>query len=245
MPLGLQVFTVREELKTDFKGTMKTLAEMGYQAVELGGNFGGMSPSELAAFLRSLGLATCGIHTSTKELRNPDSDLYTYAAALECPYLTTGLMHEVEKNWDNAIRDIAASAKVATAKGFTFTYHNHDPEFIKFGGKYALDILFERTDPKIVQAEIDTYWVKKGGEDPVAYIRKYKGRVPQIHLKDMDPVDQSFTEVGNGNMDLEAIYDAARFAGAKWMIVEQDRWKRPALEAAEISIDNLKARGLA
>ena len=243
-PLGIQLFTVREELKTDFKGTIEALAEMGYDGVEMAGNYGGMDPDELAAFLDTLGLLTAGVHGGTQDLLNPASTAYAYADALGARYVTTSRDRDVDK-WETVIDEIARAAKVAKARGFVFTYHNHAAEFTKFGGKCALDILFERTDPAEVFCEIDTYWVKKGGEDPVAYIRKYKGRTPQVHLKDMDAADQSFTEIGNGIMDLDAIYEAARFAGATWMIYEQDRWKRPALDAARISIGNLKKAGLA
>jgi len=244
-PLAIQVYTVREELKKDFKGTMIALAAMGYQGVELGGDFGGMEPAQLAAFLASLGLAVPGIHGSTADISNPHSRLYDYVAATSAPYVSTSRDRDVETNWDKTVDEIRAAAEAAKSKGVQFTYHNHMLEFKKFGGKYALDILFERTDPKTVQAEMDTYWIKRGGEDPVAYIRKYKGRVPEIHLKDMDPADQFFTEVGNGNMDLPGIYKAAEYVGTKWIIVEQDRWKRPPMDSARISIDNLKKAGLA
>lgn len=244
MPIGIQVFTVRNELKADFKGTAKALAEMGYEGVELGSEYGGMAPKELAAFLKSAGLRVPGIHSSTVEISNPASALYDYLAATGARFVTVSRDRDVEKNWDATIREIDAAAKVARSKGVQFTYHNHMLEFTKIGGKYALDILFERTDSKTVQCELDTYWIKKGGEDPVSYIRKYKGRCPEIHLKDMDPSDGSFTEVGNGLMDLPAIFKVAAEVGATWMIVEQDRWTRPPMESARISIENLKKAGL-
>ena len=96
-----------------------------------------------------------------------------------------------------------------------------------------------------MQAQLDVFWIKAGGQDPADYIRKYPSRVPQVHLKDMDPVDSSFTEVGEGLIDMPGIYDAARQVGAKWMIVEQDACKRPPLESARISIENLQKASLA
>jgi len=243
IPIGIQVYTVREELKADFKGTMKALAGMSYKGVELGGDTGGMAPKELAAYLASEGLVVPGIHGSTADLSNPAAAIYEYAAATGAPYVTTSRDTDVGK-WEIVIEEIAAAAKVAKSKGVQFTYHNHAAEFTRIGGRHALDILFERTDSNFVQCELDTYWIKKGGEDPVAYIRKYRGRCPEIHLKDMDAADGSFTEVGNGLMDLPAIFAAAAQAGAKWMIVEQDKWKGRGIDSARISIENLKARGL-
>ncbi|MHC4714884.1 MAG: sugar phosphate isomerase/epimerase family protein [Planctomycetota bacterium] len=243
IPLGIQLFTVREQLTEDFRGTLSVLAGMGYRGVELGGNFGDMSPDELAGFLQSLGLTTCGLHSSVEALQDPGSAPYEYAAALGSKHVTTGLLSEVERDWAAAIENVARAAKVAAEKGFTFTYHNHAQEMATVDGGVAIDVLAARTDPDTVQFELDTYWVKKGGYDPVAYIRKYAGRLPQLHLKDMDPSDGSFTELGEGLMDLAAIFAAARDAGVQWMIYEQDRWKRPALESCRMSIENLKNGG--
>jgi sugar phosphate isomerase/epimerase len=218
---------------------------MGYQGVEFAWNYGGMSPEELAAFLNDLGLRTCGQHVSLAEIQDPASDPYTYAEVLSCHYLTTSLCNEVEKDWLGTIEQVAKAGQVAREQGMTFTYHNHAQEFELVDSQCALDMLYARTDPQAVQAELDTYWIQKGGQDPVAYIRKYSGRVPQVHLKDMDAADGSFTEVGEGLMDLPAIYDAGADVGAQWMIVEQDTCKRPAIESAEISVRNLQAAGLA
>jgi sugar phosphate isomerase/epimerase len=244
IPIGIQSFTVREELKADFKGTMTALAGMGYQGIELGGDTGGMTPEELAAFAKSLGLLVPGFHASTADLLNPAAAVYGYAVATGARFVTTSRDRDVPK-WDSVIEEVKTAAQVAKSKGLQFTYHNHAGEFAKIAGKYALDILFEKTDPALVQCELDTYWIKKGGEDPVAYIRKYKGRCPQIHLKDMDASDGSFTEVGNGIMDLPAIFALAGEVGAEWMIVEQDRWKGRGIDSARISIENLKKAGLA
>jgi sugar phosphate isomerase/epimerase len=243
MTLGLQLFTVREDMKKDFKGTLAAVAQMGYEAIETGAPTE-MGPEEFAAFIKSLGLVTAGVHAGVDELMVAGSRPYQYAKALKCPHVTISAMHDVDKDWDALIEKVKKAAVVAKQEGFQFTYHNHHTEFKKFGDEYALDILYARTDGSLVQCELDTYWIKRGGEDPVPYIRKYKGRTPEIHLKDMDPADESFTEIGNGCMDLPAIFDAARYVGAKWIIVEQDRWKGTGLQSARISIDNLKTKGL-
>jgi sugar phosphate isomerase/epimerase len=243
MTLGLQLFTVREDMKKDFKGTLAAVAEMGYEAIETGAP-AEMGAQEFAAFVKSLGLVTAGVHAGVDELMVAGSRPYQYARALGAPHVTISAMYDVDKDWNALIEKVKIAAAVAKKEGFQFTYHNHHLEFKRLGGEYALDILYARTDPKLVQCELDTYWIKRGGEDPVAYIKKYKGRTPEIHLKDMDPADESFTEIGNGCMDLAAIFDAARYVGAKWIIVEQDKWKGTGLESARISIDNLKKTGL-
>jgi sugar phosphate isomerase/epimerase len=239
-PLGIQLFSVRDECKKDFKGTLSALAKLGYHGVEFAGEYGGMTPDQLAAFLKELRLRCCGIHTSLEDLLAAGSISYQYAKALRAPYITTSCAGQVEKDWKGTIEKLKQAGKIAQSAGVAFTYHNHAPEFQMIEGQYALDMLYAATDPKTVKAELDTYWIKKGGADPAPYILKHKGRVPQIHLKDMDPADGSFTEVGAGLIDLPAVFQAAEEAGAQWMIYEQDRCKRPPLESAKITIENLR-----
>jgi len=242
--VGIQLYTVRDECAKDFKETVKAIAAMGYKGVETAGNYGGLAPVDFAAFLKELGLELCGQHTSLEEIMTPGSRAHLYAKATGCPYVTVSLAGDVAKDWKAAVVRCAAAGKAAKAAGLVFTYHNHNHEFAQIDGEYALDYLYRKTGARSVFAELDTYWIKKGGPDPVAYIRKYPRRVPQIHLKDMDRADGSFTEVGAGLMDLPAIFDVAREVGTKWIIVEQDLWKRPAIESARISIDNLRKAGL-
>ena len=108
-----------------------------------------------------------------------------------------------------------------------------------------MDIIYEKTDPNYFQAQIDVYWVQYAGVDPAAYIRKYPGRCPMIHLKDMEKGPaKAFAEVGNGILDLKEIFAASEEVGVQWYIVEQDTCKRPTLESVKISIDNLRKMGL-
>lgn len=245
LPLGIQLYTVRNELKDDFTGTLEKVAEMGFEAAEFGSDFGGMDPAEVAKFVRGLGMATCGVHGGVFQLQDPSSVVYAYAEALGSDYVTTGLLAEVHTDWPAAMDNVRKAADTAHSKGFTFTYHNHAEELDTVDGRVALDALFETSDPDKVHFELDTYWIKKGGYDPVAYICNYAGRVPQVHLKDMDAETGTFTEIGEGIMDLDAIYAAAREAGVRWMIYEQDRWERPPLESCRLSIENLRRAGLA
>jgi len=245
IPVGIQLYTVRQSLKQDFKGVVKELAAMGYKGVEFAGIYGDMEPAELAAFLKETGLACCGQHVGGADIATAGSKPYAYAKALGCPYLTTSGAGQVEKDWPGAMELYRKCGATAKADDCVFTYHNHAQEFIKFDGVYALDLLFRKTDPAEVQGELDTYWIRKGGPDPVAYIAQYAGRVPQIHLKDMNPLTCAFTEVGNGLMDLKAIFKVGAKVGAKWVIVEQDTCPGPELDSARISITNLKKAKLA
>lgn len=241
--IGIQLYTVRDACQKDFKGTLKTLADLGYQGVEFAWNYGGMSPREMAKYLQTVGLQCSGMHTSLEEILNPRSDSYNYARALNTSFLTTSLAGEVKKDWTGTVDRMVQAAAVAYSQGFLFTYHNHAEELAEVNGAIALDQAMAR--PSLLQFELDTFWVKKGGQDPVSYIRKFAGRAPQVHIKDMDKTDGTFTEVGYGSLDLPAILAAVETSGARWLIVEQDTCKRPALESAKMSIDTLKLAGLA
>jgi len=118
--------------------------------------------------------------------------------------------------------------------GLTLCYHNHAHEFQQFDGQYVLDIVFDAAPG--LGAELDTYWIKYGGPDPAAYIGKYNGRVPLLHLKDMTGGDdRTFAEMGRGIIEWTPIIEAAVKAGVRWYIVEQDECAGDSLESARIS----------
>jgi sugar phosphate isomerase/epimerase len=138
----------------------------------------------------------------------------------------------------------------------TFSYHNHSFEFIRFphgeGSRTALDIIYDESDPRYLQAEIDTYWVQHGGGDPVAWIQKVKQRMPVVHLKDMVIAEpphprmgsQWMAEVGEGNLNWPAILSACAESGIEWYAVEQDICQRDPFESLAISYRNLVRMGL-
>jgi sugar phosphate isomerase/epimerase len=239
MPVGIQLYSVREDCQKDFEGTLKALAEMGYDGVEFAGNYGGMSPADLAVFLEGLGLRACGIHAPANHVDDAQSESYDYANGIGCPYISTSLAGAVQKDWPGAIELVQRAGRAAAERGVQFTYHNHAQEFAKIDGEYALDMLYAQTDPEQVMAQLDTHWIARGGPDPAEYIRKYSGRVPQLHLKDIGPNDE-FIEIGNGVLDLPGVLAAARDAGCKWIIYEQDQCEGPAIESARTSITNLR-----
>ncbi len=242
--LGIQLYTVRDRCATDFKGTVTALAEMGYQGVELAWNYGGMSPDALAEFLASLNLRAAGLHVSLAEILNPNSDAYRYVMELKSAYLTTSLAGEVAKDWRNTIAAVQRAGEVAREQGVIFTYHHHAEEFAVIDGEYALDLLFAGTDATAVAGELDTFWMLKGSVDPLSYLRKYAGRVPQLHLKDMDPITRGATEVGCGLLDVPAVFATAADAGVRWVIVEQDICAGSSLDSARASLAYLHRTGL-
>jgi len=137
-------------------------------------------------------------------------------------------------------------------EGLSFCYHNHNHEFAAFDGEYGLDILLGNTDPQNLLLELDVMWATYGGADPAAVIRRYAGRCPILHVKDVVVVpggadtsnerkDVQFTEVGTGVVPLQAVAEAAHECGVQWCVVEQDRMRDLApMDSMRVSYENLR-----
>jgi sugar phosphate isomerase/epimerase len=247
--IGVQLYTVRESLKSDFKDTMRKLAALGYQGVEMAGDFGGMTPKALRAFLDDLGLRVIGGHVGMNTLTENK-----WEAALE-DYKTLGAAYlgvagvgpelRTESGVATMCEAFNKAGAVSQAYGITKIYHNHDFEFktrIADGTMY--DALLAGTDPATVKFEVDSYWVTYAGHDVTALLARMPGRAPLIHIKDMTRDDKRFFEiVGEGSMDFDAVLAAGDKAGADWYIVEQDQCPKGELESVAGSIHNVKARG--
>lgn len=252
--VGIQLYTVRESLQKDFKGTLKKLAEMGYEGVEFAFDLGGLSPEELQEYLDRISLKAAGVMgRNVEQLLDPENELYEYAKALGVKYITLSAAGEVAKDWKKTVKDLENCGKVAREKGLQFTYHNHYQEFAEIDGKFALDFLYESTSPEYVKCEIDTYWVRCADVDPVEYIKKYAGRTPEIHVKDMTEEfskqpekkgPQGVVELGNGIIDFTKVAALANQIGAEWLLYEQDKCPGEELESARISIENLIKLGI-
>lgn len=249
IPVALQMYTVREDAGRDFVGTLRKVVALGYAGVEFAGT-GGMTAPDLKRLLDDLGLQVAGSHVGLDTLEGALDAALEYNLTLGnrfvvCPWLPEDRRRDADdyRRLADVLNDIGRACREL---GLQFCYHNHAFELQSFNGQTGLDILFEATDPDLVKAELDTYWVEYGGASAVEYLRRYAGRTPLVHLKDMaDDPQRSFAEVGTGTMDFDAIFAASEAAGVEWYIVEQDTCQRPPLESVEISLKNLRARGIA
>ena len=242
--LGIQLYTVRE-LTGDktFKDTLKALADLGFHGVEFAWKYGGMAPDELAAFLESAGLMCCGLHVQLDELLDPNHIVYDYALSCKSPFITTSLCSRIAE-WTALIPRVDQAAAVVRAKGLQFTYHNHWQEFARIDGVYAQNIMRDKTDPDKVHFELDLGWIRKGGEDPLAYWREYAGRVPQVHLRDYDVEKDEVCDVGAGFINIAAVTALAAETDTRWLIYEQDRYPVSPLASAKVCAERCKAAGL-
>lgn len=246
VPVALQLYTVREDTARDFAGTVRQVAALGYNGVEFAG-YGGLAPGEVRALLDETGLQPASAHINLEAVEQDIASAVDAATIIGCRYLALSWLPE-ERRTRQALRDLAPrlneAGRVCRERGIRFAYHNHDFEFQRADGAYLLDILLDATDPDLVALELDVYWAAFAGVEPIEYIRRRAGRVPLVHLKDL-AADRSFTDVGDGTLDIPAICAAAQQEGAAWYIVEHDRPPAGGLASARRSLENLRALGLA
>ncbi len=243
LPVALQLYTVREDVAADMIGTIRRVARLGYDGVEFAGFF--QTPAaDIAAALAQTGLAAVSAHIGIEGLEDPS--ILAYVKALKLPYVAIPYVGEPMRpgaqGYADFLRRAAAASVALKAFGCQLLYHNHAFEFAKVDGLYALDKLYLDLSPDQLQTELDTCWVNRGGEDPAAYLRRYKGRAPVVHLKDFVSAPEfDFRPVGDGEQDLPALLQASNDAGASWLVVEQDRCPTySAMQSAQRSLENIR-----
>ncbi|MEM1212638.1 MAG: sugar phosphate isomerase/epimerase [Planctomycetota bacterium] len=222
LPIAIQMFTVRDAIQA--RGPAKVFDELrtiGYQTVELAGDYG-LPAAELKAMLDDNGLAVVASHVAYDAIRTSLSKVIDNTHTLGhthvvCPYLDASL-HDAD-GYLGVARTLGEAESHPDAQGLTFCYHNHAFEFETLAdGRRGLDIIFSQPGPS---SELDLYWVAKGGDDPAVWMDRLKGRLPLVHMKDMDE-DGGFAPVGTGTLDLQKLADLAPSLGVQALIVEQD-----------------------
>ena len=248
--LAAQLYTVRDFTNTPagIATTMKKVNQLGYDAVQCSA-LGAIDAHELKRIVDGEGLTICATHTDYERMRDEPQAVIDEHNLWGCKHAAIGGLPQEYRSAEGYARFAKEASEVAkrlAEGGLTFSYHNHSFELERFNGRTGLEILYEDSDPKYFNSELDTYWIQHGGGDPAAWIRKLKGRAYIVHLKDMamDGRTQLFAEVGEGNLNWSAILDACQEAGVEWYIVEQDTCQRDPFESLGISLRNLKAMGL-
>lgn len=247
MGIGLQLFTLRDETAQDFRGTLRKVAEMGYEGVEFAG-YGGIPAEEMKALLDELGLQAIGSHVGLELLRNDLQKEIDYlktigAKYMMCPYVAPEDRENAE-GWKSLFAFLEEVGIEARKQGLIFGYHNHAFEFeTEVDGQFVFDAMYSATSPEAVQVEMDVCWVQFAGQDPLQYIPKYAGRLPLLHLKDFSKDaegNMQTLELSQGLVDLKGVIQAASDAGTQWLIVEQDVCQNPPLESVSNSFNWLK-----
>ncbi len=243
--IAAQLYTLRDHLKTpdEIAKSLAKVKEIGYDAVQVSG-MGPIPETELKKILDGEGLKCCATHESGKSIVEETAKVIDRLAALDCKFTAYPYPHvpvKTEEDYLNLAKMLDKAGKEMTKAGMVLTYHNHAIEFEKFNGRTGLDIIYDETSPKSLQGEIDTFWVQHGGCDPVQWCKKLDGRLPLLHLKEFGIIENQIKmlEIGNGNLDWKRIVKAAKKAGTKWFIVEQDVCRIDPFESLKISLEYL------
>ena len=265
LPIALQLYSVRQEIMNDPEGTLSAVADMGYEGVELAG-FGPYDAAGMQTALLKRGLTPVSAHIPLGEMiTDPQGVLGAYAA-MGCGYVAIPHLGEADRpggaNFAHTLAAIQTVGAAAAALGMQLLYHNHDFEMQLLEGETLLDRLYRITDPSLLAAQPDVCWLQVGGEDPAAFVTRYAGRVPLVHLKNyaggktahmydliglapgQDAPEQKPFEMrplGDGLVNIAAVVAAAEQAGTRWLVVEQDTPTpgKTALQCAKESIDYL------
>lgn len=237
-PIGLQLYTLRKPFAADPLGTLSRIRETGYDAVEfaapLGSDFGGF-----AARMRDIGLDCPSAHVGLADMAERPDEVLAMAEMLGCRYLVMPYVLPDQRDWPAVIATLGAFAKRARGAGLRVAYHHHDFEFEPADGGRPFDRLVSDTDPDLVDFELDVYWLRKGGEDPKAFIERMAGRVKLVHLKDM-AADGGMADVGAGTFDFADLIKTAEAAGAQHYFVEHDFPPAPWWPSVEASLAHLR-----
>jgi len=248
--IAVQMYSVRDYCNDAHEviDTLKKVRSIGFHAVEMF-SVGPLPPHELARVLDAEGLTCCSTHEDVEELLTDPESVIERLNILR----GTTTVYPVPRGQDFSTADgvkrlgkaLNRSGKLFAKAGITLAYHNHNLEFHRLNGKTVFDWLMAETDPKAVATELDTYWVQAGGADPVELLARMKSRVPVLHLKDygVDAKGKAmFEEIGCGNLDWDRILPAARRAGCRWYVVEQDSdWENgDPFQSLKMSLSYLK-----
>jgi sugar phosphate isomerase/epimerase len=224
--LGLQLYTVRNALARDFEGTLRRVAAIGYRDLEFAG-YAGRHPEAVSAALERNGLRAPAAHVPLAALRNQWSATVDAAHTIGHEYVVVPWLDERERrtiaDYERLADELNRLGRAARQSDLRLAYHNHDFEFAPIGGRVPYDVLLDRTDPEVVELELDLYWITKAGHDPVAYFERYPGRFPTVHVKDSSGAPANrITDVGRGTIDFKRIFARRAQAGIQHAFVEHD-----------------------
>lgn len=224
--VGVQLYTLRAEMRRDPEGTLTRIAQLGFADVEWWGNFG-RSPAQLRALLDGHRLRTTAAHIDPADLA-PDrlGALLETAQAMGHEQLIVAWTPPAERTvdgWKRLAARLTEAGRVGAQVGISTGYHNHDFEFADLEGQTALSILLEESDPRFVSFELDCFWAFKAGQDPLEMLRRHAPRITRLHLKDSSgPPEHRQRDVGAGVIDWAALLALGTSVGVHHGYVEHD-----------------------
>jgi sugar phosphate isomerase/epimerase len=260
-PVGLQLWTIRDEVAKDLPGALRAVSTIGYGEVEFAG-VPKQSAAEVRAMLRDNGLAAPSMHCGMADAQKDLQQRIDYAQAIGARYLVISFPSTVDErfkdgnalaagmtldDWKWNAEQLNRIGELTRKAGITCGYHNHNMEFRSYDGVVAYDELLRLTDAKLVTMELDIGWVAAAGADPLRLLTQHADRISSLHIKDVrkdakmrvDRVDAQTTEVGNGRVDWPKLFAAMDPQRIGHYFVEQENFERAPLESVKLSFDYL------
>jgi len=250
-PISIQLWTVKDFMEKDAIGTIQKLGKMGYTAVEaFGGDYFKMGPKVFRKLVEDNGMKLLSAHVGLSKEKASDPTPADFQKSIDdahiagvryivVPWLAGGCLDSLDavKQTAQYFNEYGTACNKA---GIKFLFHNHASEFNIIGDKSFYEHLLTLTDPKLVNFEMDLYWVVYAGLNPVDIFKKHPNRFPLWHVKDMQKTKKETTEIGNGRIDFKTIFANAALAGLDFPIVEQEDFTGTSIESAKICLTNLK-----
>ena len=236
--IALQFWSIREEMEKDLLGMIQKVSEMGYDGAQFAGFFDNKA-EDVRKKMDECGIKPAGAHVQIDLLKNQLDETLKYHETIGNDLIIVPwLPEEMRTTADDYMRTAELLDSIGErllTRGFTLGYHNHDFEFDMFDGKTGLDILFQKTDPKHLNMELDCFWASFTDNDPMKVIEKYADRCVSLHIKDMKiENDQPMsTELGTGTLPLGDYMNKGKEVGVKWFIVEQEHFTKDPLDSAK------------
>lgn len=243
LKFGVQLYSFRDQMAKDPLWTLEQIAAIGIKEIESArsakGHYYGLTPKSMKQACEDLGMKLVSGHVHL------DSDFektMEEAAASGQGYLICSSMPsngQTVDNYKKVAEEFNKAGEACQKMGIKFGYHNHEYEFESDRGQVLYDVLMDQTDPNLVHMELDLGWVVVAGKDPLDYFKKYPGRFPLWHLKDMDMEHKESTEFGKGGLDIQAMMNHREASGVKHILIEQEEYASTPLESMQHNMDFL------
>jgi sugar phosphate isomerase/epimerase len=240
---GVQLYSFRDAMAKDAKGTLEKIASIGIAEIESArsrkGHYYGLSPKEMKSTCKDFGMQLVSGHV---HLDDNFQKTMEEAAEADQEYLICSSMPskgQTVSNYTKVADDFNKAGEACKKMGLKFGYHNHEYEFESDKGQVLFDVLMDNTEADLVHMELDLGWVIVGGKDPLDYFKKYPGRFPLWHLKDMDMRKKESTEFGKGGLDIPTMMAYQKASGVKHIFIEQEEYASTPLESMQHNMDYL------
>lgn len=242
--LGIQLYTFRDQMMKDPKGTLEQVAKIGIKKIETArsnkGHYYGLSPKEMKSTCEALGmkLVSGHIHLDDQWEQTIEEAVASGQEYLICSTMPTN--GQTSDNYKKVADAFNKAGEDCKAAGLKFGYHNHEYEFESHNGEVLYDVLLDNTDAELVHMELDLGWAVVAGKDPLDYFNRYEGRFPLWHLKDMNMEEKVSTEFGKGGLDVPLMLKNSAKSGVKHIFIEQEEYATTPLESMRHNMEYMR-----